>query len=261
MGLKSVALYRDGSKRTQPLSLDLKSKKSEGFFPIRRRLPDERKALTHKFNVAGLEGYLTVGLFEDGSPGEIFMVVAKEGSTLSGVMDAFATSISIALQYGVPLSTLVRKFTYMRFEPAGFTQNKDIPSAQSIVDYVFRWLAIKFLSAEECRALGLKVINNGEKNDAEKNGESKVAQAKVTVNPPADAAKVVKQNGSASHGSNGHKDAHHKDGHKDGHKEGQEIAFQNLEDAPPCTNCGSALMVRQAGCYCCLNCGSQGGCG
>ncbi len=147
MGLKALAIYRDGSKRTQPLSTKASEDDDEGaeVQPVRRRLPDERQAVTHKFSIAGHEGYLTVGLFEDGQPGEIFLRMSKEGSTVSGMMDAFATAISVSLQYGVPLESLIRKFSHMRFEPAGFTGNKDVPIAKSITDYIFRWLAVKFL--------------------------------------------------------------------------------------------------------------------
>ena len=115
---------------------------------MRRRLPDERQAITHKFDIAGHEGYITVGLYEDGSPGEIFLVMAKEGSTISGFADAFAQAISYALQYGVPLQVLVDKFSHVRFEPSGMTQNPEVRFAKSIVDYVFRWMATKFLSPE-----------------------------------------------------------------------------------------------------------------
>ena len=151
LGLKALAVYRDGSKRTQPLSTKAsESTESDDpeIRPSRRRLPDERQAITHKFSIAGHEGYLTVGLFEDGQPGEIFLRMSKEGSTVSGLMDAFATAISVALQYGVPLESLVRKFSHMRFEPAGFTGNKDVPIAKSIMDYIFRWLGVKFLPEE-----------------------------------------------------------------------------------------------------------------
>ena len=123
--------------------------------PLRRRLPDERPAITHKFSVAGHEGYLTVGMFEDGTPGEIFLVMAKEGSTISGLMDAFATLASLALQYGVPLKALIDKFSHMRFEPAGFTNNKEIPIAKSVMDYIFRWLASKFLDQEDRARVGV----------------------------------------------------------------------------------------------------------
>ena len=146
MGLKALAIYRDGSKRTQPLSTTATEKDATTEVkPIRQRLPDERQALTHKFSIAGHEGYLTVGLFENGQPGEIFLRMSKEGSTVSGMMDAFATAISVSLQYGVPLESLIRKFSHMRFEPAGFTGNKEVPIAKSVTDYIFRWLAVKFL--------------------------------------------------------------------------------------------------------------------
>ena len=146
LGLKALAIYRDGSKRTQPLSTKAsEDEETTEVQPVRRRLPDEREAVTHKFSIAGHEGYLTVGLFEDGQPGEIFLRMSKEGSTVSGMMDAFATAISVSLQYGVPLESLIRKFSHMRFEPAGMTGNKDVPIAKSITDYIFRWLAFKFL--------------------------------------------------------------------------------------------------------------------
>src|SRR5205823_3654032 len=124
--------------------------------PLRRKLPDERRAITHKYSVAGHEGYITVGMYEDGKPGEIFLVMAKEGSTISGLMDAFATSISMALQYGVPLEALVEKFSHVRFEPSGFTKNPEIPYAKSITDYIFRYLASKFLSTEQAQAVGVQ---------------------------------------------------------------------------------------------------------
>ncbi len=150
LGLKALAIYRDGSKRSQPLNTSLNSTaKTEDTRPARRRLPDERKAITHKFSVAGHDGYLTVGMYDDGDPGEIFVVMAKQGSVVSGLMDTVATSISMALQYGVPLKVLVDKFSHSRFEPSGFTNNPQIPIAKSIVDYIFRWLGQKFLPAEE----------------------------------------------------------------------------------------------------------------
>ena len=171
-GLKAIAIYRDGCKRTQPLNTaasksDTKSPTARGSLeyvgkaaapvpaPFRRKLPDERRSITHKFYVAGHEGYITVGLYEDGKPGEIFLTMSKEGSTISGLMDSFATAISLTLQYGVPLEALVNKFTHMRFEPAGFTKNPEIPIAKSLVDYIFRWLGSKFLTAEEKQAIGI----------------------------------------------------------------------------------------------------------
>ena len=150
LGLKALAIYRDGSKRSQPLNTSLKAEgENDQARPARRRLPDERQAITHKFSVAGHDGYLTVGMYDDGSPGEIFVVMAKQGSVVSGLMDTVATSISLALQYGVPLRVLVDKFSHSRFEPSGFTNNPQIPIAKSIVDYIFRWLGQKFLTAED----------------------------------------------------------------------------------------------------------------
>jgi ribonucleoside-diphosphate reductase alpha chain len=159
MGLKAVAIYRDNCKRSQPLSTRKSDAGKAADDPDRsarrRKLPDERQALTHKFSINGHEGYLTVGLYESGKPGEIFLVMAKEGSTISGLMDAFATAVSIALQYGVPLPTLVDKFSHTRFEPSGFTNNPEIPIAKSIMDYIFRWLASKFLDREDQQAAGV----------------------------------------------------------------------------------------------------------
>jgi ribonucleoside-diphosphate reductase alpha chain len=155
LGLKAVAIYRDGSKRTQPLSAKPDSERKTAapaervvYRPVRRKLPDERQSITHKFSIAGHEGYITVGLYEDGTPGEIFITMAKEGSTISGLMDGFATAISFALQYGVPLKFLVDKFSHVRFEPSGWTNNPQIPYAKSILDYIFRWLGAKFLGPE-----------------------------------------------------------------------------------------------------------------
>jgi ribonucleoside-diphosphate reductase alpha chain len=165
MGLKAIAIYRDNSKRSQPLMTG-KKKDTEAVAPVaaptaaepkpyRRRLPAERQAITHKFDISGHEGYITVGLYEDGQPGEIFLKMAKEGSTISGLMDTFATTVSVALQYGVPLHDLVFKFAHVRFEPSGFTANPEIPIAKSIIDYIFRWLGSRFLPPEDRAKLGL----------------------------------------------------------------------------------------------------------
>ncbi len=174
LGLKAIAIYRDGSKRSQPLSTgkkkdddaadagvvaelraQLAAAQAEAKKPHRHRLPTERTAVTHKFDIAGHEGYITVGLYPDGQPGEIFLKMAKEGSTVSGLMDTFATSVSLALQYGVPLRDLVNKFAHVRFEPSGFTGNQEIPIAKSIVDYIFRWMGSRFLPADEKAQIGL----------------------------------------------------------------------------------------------------------
>jgi len=158
LGLKAIAIYRDGSKKHQPLNISRKSAEEPG--PVgalvkreRRKLPDERNSITHKFSIAGLDGYITVGMYEDGTPGEIFVTMAKQGSVISGLMDSFATAVSIALQYGVPLEVLVDKFSHVRFEPSGFSTNPQIGYAKSIVDYIFRWLAIKFLKPEARRSV------------------------------------------------------------------------------------------------------------
>jgi ribonucleoside-diphosphate reductase alpha chain len=175
LGLKAIAVYRDNSKRSQPLSTskkkdgdaiidtqvvtDLKKQlakaQAEAALPHRRRLPSERTAVTHKFEISGHEGYITVGLYPDGQPGEIFLKMAKEGSTVSGLMDAFATTVSVSLQYGVPLKDLVNKFAHVRFEPSGFTGNQEIPIAKSTVDYIFRWLGSRFLDTDDKATLGL----------------------------------------------------------------------------------------------------------
>lgn len=224
LGLKALAVYRDGSKRTQPLSTKASEKKEETVQvvektvearPVRRRLPDERQAITHKFSIAAHEGYLTVGLFEDGTPGEIFLRMSKEGSTVSGMMDAFATAISVALQYGVPLESLVRKFSHMRFEPAGFTGNKEVPIAKSIMDYIFRWLAVKFLPKES-----LPMIQ-----ETDEFGDIKNI---VSVAAPT-------------------------------HEAREQDVFVKQADAPSCPDCGS-LMTRNGSCYVCRECGTTSGC-
>jgi ribonucleoside-diphosphate reductase alpha chain len=227
MGLKAVAVYRDNSKRTQPLSTRREGKAAQlpaiaAMVPAsarRRKLPEERRAITHKFSINEHEGYLTVGLYEDGQPGEIFLVMAKEGSTISGLMDAFAIMLSIALQYGVPLQTLVDKFSHTRFEPSGFTKNPEIPIAKSITDYIFRWLASKFLSREAKEAAGVILRDGGEPAQ-----EPRAAQP--ALNTSSDTARVT---------------------------------FQTSADAPSCHDCGS-IMVRNGSCYKCLNCGSTSGC-
>jgi len=229
LGLKAVAVYRDGCKRSQPLSTSNEEAQASAVAeavaaaadprPARRKLPDERHAITHKYSIAGHEGYVTVGMYEDGKPGEIFLVMAKEGSTISGLMDAFATSISMALQYGVPLEALVEKFSHVRFEPSGFTKNAEIPYAKSITDYIFRWLASKFLSAEHQEAAGVR------------------RNLPVTAAPSDDAADADRAPSPAALGA----------------------AVRPQSDAPPCHYCGS-IMTRNGSCYRCANCGSTSGC-
>jgi ribonucleoside-diphosphate reductase alpha chain len=243
LGAKAISIYRDGSKRTQPLNTSKDKDNAQAEVekviasmgqPVRRRLPDERQSITHKFDIAGHEGYITVGLFEDGQPGELFLVMAKEGSTISGFADAFAQAISYALQYGVPLQVLVDKFSHARFEPSGMTRNPDIRFAKSIVDYIFRWLATKFLSQEAQFHAG---VNNREDRRAE---ERPAAAANVQ---PAKAAEPERSAPRSSTPSSTYVAA----------------AIQNQEDAPPCSTCGS-IMVRSGSCYKCANCGSTSGC-
>jgi ribonucleoside-diphosphate reductase alpha chain len=239
LGAKAVSIYRDGSKRTQPLNTSKDKTQAEVEKvvasmgqPVRRRLPDERQSITHKFDIAGHEGYITVGLFEDGQPGELFLVMAKEGSTISGFADAFAQAISYALQYGVPLQVLVDKFSHARFEPSGMTRNPDIRFAKSIVDYIFRWLATKFLSNDAQYHAG---VNNRE----ERRDESKVESPKDVVPAFRPAPAAPKSAPPATTYA--------------------AAAIQNQEDAPPCSMCGS-IMVRSGSCYKCANCGSTSGC-
>jgi ribonucleoside-diphosphate reductase alpha chain len=223
LGLKAVAIYRDNSKRVQPMSSGTAkgAKPATGsaqveekiverivYQPVRRKLPDERQALTHKFAIGGHEGYLTVGLYEDGQPGELFITMAKEGSTISGLMDSFATAVSYALQYGVPLKFFVDKFSHVRFEPSGWTGNPTVPYAKSIMDYIFRWLGARFLGPEYAV---------GEAGEASK--------LRVTEPDPQ-----------------------------------QALPFSPATaDAPTCSECGG-IMTRNGSCYKCENCGSTSGC-
>ncbi len=243
LGLKAVAIYRDGSKRSQPLATSMD--KTTGHRvqvverPLRKRLPAERTAITHKFEVGGHEGYITVGLYEDGTPGEIFLRMAKEGSTVSGLMDSFATAVSLALQYGVPLPALVDKFSHTRFDPQGFTRNPEIPIAKSVMDYIFRWLASRFLPQEERDRLGIiRREPDGSVTEPVSAADAEIeamAAAAVAV-PTAPARKPIAAIPTTSAG-----------------------AFINQEDAPTCSDCGS-LMVRNGACYKCHNCGATSGC-
>jgi len=237
MGLKSVAIYRDGSKRMQPLNTSKDSSartvkvpdKPIEYKAQRRRLPDERRAVTHKFSVGGHEGYITAGLYEDGTPGEIFIKMSKQGSVVSGLMDSFAIAISLALQYGVPLQALVDKFSHSRFEPSGWTNNKEIPMAKSIVDYIFRWMAIKFLPKDVTAQYVTPTTIESETEDDERVDTDNPGGIEREV------AALVQE------------------------VEGREMSFDNQSDAPPCSNCGE-IMVRSGSCYKCLNCGSTSGC-
>jgi ribonucleoside-diphosphate reductase alpha chain len=233
LGLKAIAIYRDGSKRTQPLNTK-KQGSGSGIQdsgqrqplapspqplvpgrPYRRKLADERRAITHKFSIGAHEGYLTVGLYEDGLPGEIFIIMAKEGSTVSGLMDSFATAISLALQYGVPLKVLCDKFSHSRFEPSGWTPNPDIRMAKSVMDYIFRWLAIKFLPGQ---AQGAEEANGLATQFTPATGE------RATVYP-------------------------------DGSIQPSLAGIEQSDDALCCSECG-AIMPRNGADYRCMNCGA-----
>jgi ribonucleoside-diphosphate reductase alpha chain len=276
MGLKCVAIYRDGSKRSQPLNTkktneggdkssspdnsalenrimeleaEVAKQRSEAGKPLRRRLPDTRTAVTHKFDIAGHEGYLTVGLFEDGQPGELFITMAKEGSTIGGLMDSIGTLTSMAFQYGVPLEALARKFAHQRFEPSGFTKNPEIRSASSITDYVFRWLALQFipdyrenLSAARTQP---ELAMPGLLEEMKKKINRPVPE--LAIAEDTDVLEMKPENGNGN-------------GHGRGHtKLTLTSSFQNQGDAPTCPNCGH-VAVRNGACYKCLNCGESLGC-
>ena len=235
LGLKAVAIYRDGSKGAQPVSISAASAdgrpKEAGHElelsskPFRKRMSATRQSITHKFDVAGHQGYLTVGLYDDGAPGELFITMAKEGSTVGGTMDAFGTAISLCLQYGVPASDLVEKFRHSRFEPSGFTKNAQIPFAKSIVDYIFHWLALTFPDGR------YKSFRAGERED--ESGEA----------PRAAASSQPQATGTATSGS----------------VRLDEQFRHFMEDAPVCDQCG-AITVRNGSCYRCFVCGNSMGC-
>ncbi|HXA41633.1 MAG TPA: vitamin B12-dependent ribonucleotide reductase [Candidatus Solibacter sp.] len=266
MGLKCISVYRDNCKRSQPLNTSLDKTKdapatavvaapvaSTMPTPVRRKLPDERQSITHKFDIQGHEGYITVSMFDDHTPGEIFVKMAKEGSTLSGMMDSFAIMVSLSLQYGVPLEALVSKFSHVRFEPSGYTSNPEIPIAKSIVDYIFRWLASKFYDEESKEAIGIIRREPKVQPEAEGPGAAPAAEA-----PAAAKAKPKPPTGKPDQAS--------------GSDNGDELKVVagvggvqakvtvNLTDSMTCSDCG-AIMVRAGACYKCLNCGSTSGCG
>ena len=273
MGLKCVAIYRDGSKRSQPLNtkktneggdktataqtsgqtsalenrikemdVELAKLRAEAGKPIRRRLSDTRPAITHKFDIAGHEGYLTVGLFEDGQPGELFVTMAKEGSTIGGLMDTIGTLTSMSLQYGVPLETLLRKFAHQRFEPSGFTKNPEIRNASSIIDYVFRWLALQFIPGYG------ESIAAANRAQPELSMPGLLEEVKKKINRPVPELPIVEDTDTIEVRSTA-----------------KEHAFKltsmitNQQDAPTCPNCGH-VAVRNGACYKCLNCGESLGC-
>jgi ribonucleoside-diphosphate reductase alpha chain len=292
LGLKAIAIYRDGSKESQPLNTGTEADRQKdkdaalAGKPHRKRLPDTRQSLTHKFSISGHEGYITVGLFEDGRPGELFITMAKEGSTIGGLMDAFGTSVSMSLQYGVPLEDYVRKFSHMRFEPQGYTKNPDIRIAKSVIDYIFRWLGITFLPGYKEATLGVTEkkgsgdggqgtgasdasseakpvdMKSGGQTEAKAEGGRRKAEANGHSSPaPSLQSPVPYTNGvsakqlaraGAAFGEIG---SDFSAGDVDRNE--QFASFQS--DAPSCDGCG-AITVRNGNCYLCHNCGNSMGC-
>lgn len=239
MGLKAVAIYRDNSKRLQVLSTGKKAEVEEEEEllsppkPHRVRLPDERSAVTHKFSISGHEGYITVGMYPNGKPGEMFISMAKEGSVVSGLMDSFATSVSIMLQYGVPLQVLVNKFSHARFEPSGFTANRQIPIAKSVMDYIFRWMDLKF-GDHLGDADGTIADGAADSKEAAvlREAEEQVSQGLKSMAASGGSSRITME---------------------------EKAVYQRQADSPPCPVCGS-VTVRSGSCYKCENCGATTGC-
>ncbi len=249
LGLKAVAVYRDGCKRTQPLNTSSTEDQTKSAAaateaaaqPVRRRLPSECSSYRHKFEIAGHEGYIHVGFYEDGKPGEIFIKMAKEGSTISGLMDTVATLTSLSLQYGVPLEALVKKFEHVRFEPSGFTKNSDIPVAKSLVDYIFRFLGTRFGEGRGAAFVRRELTPEGAQDRSQKAAQEAAQEAALTA--AQETANEVSRTAASPTG-----------------REGSSVEFILPEsDAPSCADCGS-IMVRNGACYKCLNCGATSGC-
>jgi ribonucleoside-diphosphate reductase alpha chain len=277
LGIKALAIYRDGSKTAQALRTDAQqdepavkdvdalvaqavAKALTEAGPRRKRMPRERESITHKFSIGGHEGYITAGKYEDGSIGEIFLTdIGKEGSTLRGMMNSFATAISIALQYGVPLETLVQKFSYMRFEPEGITGNPEIPFAKSMPDYIMRWLASRFLDTDAQEELGILTPQVRARKAAQEAAQSMAASD--TAGPRTDDAPTDEPKGSGGNGGNG----------GNGGTSAPAASFtetppvvpaklQGLDLGPACSQCGG-MMQRTGSCYTCSSCGANTGCG
>jgi ribonucleoside-diphosphate reductase alpha chain len=228
--------------------------------PMRRRLPDTRQSMTHKFNVAGHEGYLTVGLYEDNTPGELFITMSKEGSTIGGLMDSLGTATSVALQYGVPIESLVRKFTHQRFEPAGITANKEIPIAKSLVDYIFRWLGIQFVEGYREQVVPKRVLDNDASSPARPGDDSPARHRvdRIVRLDTGDAGKGRARTGAAAE-TKAHAPAPGGAGAKPQRDALSTALAEFQEDAPPCEVCGT-ITVRNGTCYRCMNCGNSMGC-
>jgi ribonucleoside-diphosphate reductase alpha chain len=262
-GLKALAIYRDGSKTAQALRTDAQEEKEAEVVmaePVRKRMPRERESITHKFSIAGHEGYITAGKYEDGSVGEIFLTdIGKEGSTMRGLMNAFATAISLGLQYGVPLEDFVRKFSYMRFEPEGITGNPEIPFAKSLPDYIMRWVASRFIDdVETLEELGIMTSEVRAKKDAE--------TAQLAIGLTGDTAGPANGNGH-SNGGNGNGGATAKPSAPVPPTAAmtetppvRPAKMHGLDLGPACEQCGG-MMQRTGSCYTCSSCGNNTGCG
>jgi ribonucleoside-diphosphate reductase alpha chain len=290
LGLKAIAIYRDGSKRSAPLNTkktrdmgadegtdeggtegealrrrvveleeEVGTLRAEVELPSRNRMPDTRVSLTHKFEIAGHEGYITVGLYESGQPGELFIQMAKEGSTIGGLMDTVATLTSLALQYGVPLESLVKKFAYQRFEPSGFTKNPDIRNATSITDYIFRWLGCQFIKGyKEATApsraqpdLPMKEIADIEKKalnrpvaELPRTAEKEIIDV-ITRRSNSEGTPELLTNGN---------------GLSKTHADRVREALGNMYMGITCSNCGSTKVIRAGACGVCTECGTSQGC-
>ncbi len=281
LALKANAIYRDGSKLSQVLNTSSKEKDSQKEEkivikevikeveitkkPLRRRLPAERQSITHKFSIAGHEGYFTVGLFEDGTPGELFVKMNKEGSTLSGIMDSLALSISLNLQYGVPIEVLVAKFTHSRFEPAGMTSNNEIPMVKSIMDYIGRWLAVKFLVRKDAEKyhnpeLIERAYSQGTMSSS---GIVPTLRSKITLGELQ--PKTLEESSDSNEGSliaalEKTKAKPAKKAVAVGASNGAVAPAAFRSDSPTCSNCGNLSMIRNGSCYKCENCGETSGC-
>jgi ribonucleoside-diphosphate reductase alpha chain len=282
LGVKALAIYRDGSKTAQALRTDAQQGVTEPVDvdaiveeavakalaeagPRRKRMPRERQSITHKFAIAGHEGYITAGMYEDGTVGEIFLTdIGKEGSTLRGMMNSFATAISIALQYGVPLETLVQKFSYMRFEPEGITGNPEIPFAKSMPDYIMRWLASRFLDTDAQEELGILTPEVRARKAAQE-----MAQAVSSSDTAGPALSETASPGNGNGGGNGSPHASAGNGGLHGAPAAASLTdsppvvparLQGLDLGPACSQCGG-MMQRTGSCYTCSSCGNNTGCG
>jgi ribonucleoside-diphosphate reductase alpha chain len=299
LGLKAIAIYRDGSKRSQPvtskksatgtstttatantaaspepgvaiaavddlnkqiaaLTTELETFRTKATLPNRKRMSDTRVSLTHKFEIAGHEGYITVGMYEDGQPGELFIQMAKEGSTIGGLMDTVATLTSISLQYGVPLESLVRKFAFQRFEPSGFTRNPDIRNATSITDYVFRWLGCQFIR-------GYKEATSPNRQQPELPSIAKDVSEmeKKSINRPvSDLPRTAEKEiiDVITHGESQEGNPRVKNGHGHAHADRVKEAIGSMYMDTACSHCGSNKVIRAGACGCCTECGTSQGC-